>query len=113
MKRAASPLPRSCGGRVTASSSRATSLPHCKQLESPTPIDLLLAELIMPKGGVNGLAMARMARMRRPTIKVLHCTGYDVGEQTDARVVRKPVSDERLLLEVGQVLAVSDTAIKD
>ena len=36
-------------------------------LESQGPVDLLLVDLIMP--GVNGFALARMARLRRLDLK--------------------------------------------
>jgi CheY-like chemotaxis protein len=42
------------------------------------PIDLLITDLVMP-AGVNGFALARMARKQRPDIKVIYITGYSLA----------------------------------
>ena len=80
-----------------------------KELESERPLDLLITDIVMPQR-VNGLALARMARMRRPSLKVIYVTGYDIpGVENEALgpVLRKPVDNENLLSEVRQVLAVA------
>lgn len=66
------------------------------------PVDLLVADIVVP-GGVNGLALARMARMKRSKVKVIYVTGYDIPEARESGlgpVLQKPVPDELLLLEV-------------
>jgi CheY-like chemotaxis protein len=76
-------------------------------LEGDAPIDLLLTDIVMPSR-VNGVALSRMARMRRRDIKVLYLTGYDIpGIDREALgpVLRKPVSPEDLIGEVERVLA--------
>src|SRR6476661_6099750 len=40
-----------------------------ENLESTRPIDLLITDIVMPDR-VNGVALSRMARMRRPDLKV-------------------------------------------
>lgn len=80
-------------------------------LESGQPIDLMFTDIVMPDR-VNGLALARMARLRRPTIKLLYVTGYDIpGLATEALgpILRKPVADEELLAAVRQLLSSSGT----
>jgi CheY-like chemotaxis protein len=76
-------------------------------LEGRSPVDLLVTDVIFP-GQVHGLALARMARMRRPGIKTLYLTGFDVPE-TEAealgKVLRKPISNEQLISEVRLALA--------
>lgn len=80
--------------------------PALEALEA-APVDVLVADLVIP-GGVNGMALARMARVRRPSIKTVYVTGYDLGELTtdaDGPILRKPVSDEHLLDAIRGVLA--------
>jgi CheY-like chemotaxis protein len=75
-------------------------------LDEGRPFDLLCTDLVMPEG-MGGLALARLARARRPSLKVLYVTGYDVGlrQDTDAIVLRKPVQPESLLVEVERIMA--------
>lgn len=71
-------------------------------LEGDAPIDLLLVDIVMPDR-VNGLALARMARLRRPGIAVIYVSGYDIpGLEGEALgpILRKPV-DADLLLETA------------
>ena len=81
--------------------------PALEALESDGPIDLLVTDIVMPSR-VNGVALSRMARMRRRDIKVLYVTGYDIpGVEREALgpVLKKPVSHEQLIAEVERVLA--------
>ncbi len=76
-------------------------------LEAEQPIDLLLVDIVMPDG-VNGLALSRMARLRRRDLKVLYITGYNIpGVEREALgpILRKPVENDVLLEEVGRLLA--------
>src|SRR5579862_3850959 len=62
-------------------------------LETDRPIDLLLADIVMPDR-VNGIALSRMARLRRRDIKVVYITGYQIpGIDREALgpILRKPV----------------------
>jgi CheY-like chemotaxis protein len=80
-------------------------------LESEQSIDLMVTDIVMPDR-VNGLALARMARLRRPGIKLLYITGYDIpGLATEALgpLVRKPFADEELLSAVRQLLHPPDS----
>jgi CheY-like chemotaxis protein len=86
-----------------------TAPDHCialEQLESKQPVDLLLTDLVMPDR-VNGMALARMARLRRPGIGVLYMTAYDIpGAEQEAigPILHKPVDNEVLIQEVGRIL---------
>jgi CheY-like chemotaxis protein len=77
-----------------------------EDLESTRPVDLLITDIVMPDR-VNGIALSRMARMRRPELKVIYLTAYDIpGVEDDAigPVLRKPVDEDRLVAEVRSVL---------
>jgi CheY-like chemotaxis protein len=76
-------------------------------LEAERPLDLLIADVVMP-GSVNGFALSRMARMRRRDLKVLYLTGYHIpGADQEALgpILRKPFEAEDLLREVESMLA--------
>jgi len=78
-----------------------------EDIESTRPIDLLITDIVMPDR-VNGLALSRMARMRRPELKVIYLTAYDIpGVEDEAAgpVLRKPIDEEQLITEVRRVLA--------
>jgi CheY-like chemotaxis protein len=75
-------------------------------LEGGAPLDLLVVDIVMPDG-VNGLALARMARLRRPSLKIIYLTGYDISGNSDEAlgpIIRKPVDNDLFLAEVGRAL---------
>ncbi len=76
-------------------------------LEAEQPLDLLLVDIVMPDG-INGIALSRMARMRRRDLKVIYITGYNIpGVEREALgpVLQKPVDNQRLIDEIARVLA--------
>jgi DNA-binding NtrC family response regulator len=70
-------------------------------IESDTRLDLLITDIVMPHR-VNGFALARMALMKRPQLKVIYLTGFsDLPlQEAEGQVLRKPVSDDALLAAV-------------
>ena len=81
-------------------------IPALKHLDSCERIDLLLTDIVMPDR-VNGLALARMARMRRPGLGVIYFTAYDIpGAEDEAlgRILRKPFDSDQLLRVIRQEL---------
>ncbi|HUB12398.1 MAG TPA: response regulator [Acetobacteraceae bacterium] len=97
-------LLRQAGYEVTAAADFRLAL---DTLEADQPLDLLLLDIVMP-GSVNGLALARMARMRRQGLKIIYMTGFEItGAEREALgpILRKPVENARLLAEVKQALA--------
>jgi CheY-like chemotaxis protein len=78
-----------------------------EEIESTRPIDVLITDIVMPDR-VNGVALSRMAQMRRPGLKVIYLTGYDipgVEDEANGPVLRKPIDDEHLVAEVRSILA--------
>jgi CheY-like chemotaxis protein len=76
-------------------------------LEGSQPVDLMLTDIVMPQR-VNGLALARMARMRRPGLKIVYMTGYDLaGAEREAlgSILRKPFENDALIAEVERSIA--------
>ena len=95
---------RAAGFEVSLSPDHRLAL---EDLESARPIDLLITDIVMPER-VNGVALSRMAQMRRPGLKVIYLTGYEipgVEDEANGPVLRKPIDDEQLLAEVRRVLA--------
>jgi len=81
--------------------------PALEILEAERPIDLMLVDIVMPDG-VNGLALARMARLRRRELKIIYITGYSIpGIEREAlgTILCKPIDDQVLLEEVQRALA--------
>ena len=78
---------------------------HCRSWKAKDQVDLLVVDLVMP--GVNGFALARMARMRRHDLKVVYVTGYDDIPVIEAMgpILRKPVGAEMLVATVRRELS--------
>jgi DNA-binding response OmpR family regulator len=76
-----------------------------KLLESGKHISALVIDLHLP--GVNGFALARMARMKHRGIKIIHITGADNVPLHEANgpVLRKPLAAEVLLTTIRKELA--------
>lgn len=76
-------------------------------LESDALVDLLVCDIVMPDR-VNGLALGRMARLRRPELKIIYITGHDIpGLEDEALgpVLRKPMDNDLFVAEIARVLA--------
>jgi CheY-like chemotaxis protein len=74
-------------------------IPALKHLDSGERIDVLLTDIVMP-GRVNGLALSRMARLRRPGLGVVYITAHDfpgAEEDAEGQNLPKPFASEQLL----------------
>jgi len=81
-------------------------------LESSATVDLMITDVTMPNR-VNGFALARMASLRRPGLKLVYISGFDVPTaEALGPVLRKPVADELLLVTVAEALASNDPGDK-
>jgi DNA-binding NtrC family response regulator len=86
------------------------SMPAIDALEHPKRIELLITRVRFPLGTPNGAALARMARLKRPGIKVLFTSFPDVRQHIDSLGVflPRPFSTDELLETVGRMLGQSD-----
>ena len=94
---------REAGFRVTTASHFSSAL---AVLDGNDAVHLLLLDIAMP-GGVNGVALSRMGRMRRPDLRVVYLTGYEIpGLENEALgpVLRKPVANDTLISVIKEVL---------
>ena len=76
-------------------------------LERDEPVDLLITDIVMPNR-VNGLALSRMARMRRHGLRTIYVSGYDIAgfeHEVMGTLLLKPVSDDVLLAEIARTLS--------
>lgn len=71
------------------------SLSALAELQNEQRIDLMLADIRMPQGQPHGLALGRMAQMRRPSLPLIFLTAYDdlaeAAEAMPCTVLRKTV----------------------
>jgi CheY-like chemotaxis protein len=71
--------------------------------ETVQDIDVLVADVVMPHGHPNGFAVAQMARMRNPDLKVVYMSGYEILRKDltqGDRVLLKPFSPSDLVAEI-------------
>ena len=78
-------------------------------LDSGRQIDLVLADLVMPKGQPNGISLVRMAKTKRPDIKVALVTAYRdfAGDESamPCMVFHKPLDLATFSQEIGKILS--------
>ncbi len=97
-------LLRRAGYKVTVATDFQVAL---EVLEAEGQVDLLMSDIVMPSS-VNGIALSRMARLRRRDLKVLYLTGYNIpGIENEALgpILRKPIDDALLVSEIERLLA--------
>jgi CheY-like chemotaxis protein len=79
-------------------------------LESSRPIDLMLTDVRLATGTPHGFALGRMARVRRPEIRIVYVTGVaEIPESEIATalgpILTKPIEPAVLLEEISRALA--------
>jgi CheY-like chemotaxis protein len=77
-----------------------------KTLDTDTRIDVLLTDIVLPARQPHGLALARMARRKRPDLAVIYMTGYDeLGKDVDGdKILLKPLEPQTVLDEINASL---------
>jgi CheY-like chemotaxis protein len=79
-------------------------------IEAAGSLDLLLTDVVMP--GLNGFNLARMAIVKRPSLKLLYLTAFaetelvarDTGSRY-GRMLTKPIAIGALLAEIAAALS--------
>lgn len=71
-------------------------------------VDLLITDVRMP--GVDGLQLARQAKVMRPNIRIIYISGFEISVApgagpTHGPVMAKPIHPPDLLEEIGRALA--------
>jgi CheY-like chemotaxis protein len=75
-------------------------------LDDERPIDVMCTDVVMPDG-LGGVALARLARLRRPNLKIIYVTGYEIpglADHAKAPVLQKPVMTSQLVAEIGRLI---------
>jgi PAS domain S-box-containing protein len=98
---------RELGYRVETAENAETAM---QKIRTPTKIDLLFTDIIMP-GGINGRQLAEEARAVRPDLKVLFTSGFpgdslgNVELEAGAALLGKPYRRIDLARKLHEVLA--------
>jgi len=77
-------------------------------LESDAPLDVLLCDIRMPQDTPQGFSIARMALVRRPRLRVLFITAFDLPPNdrvVDSKALSKSLGDDMIVLEVEEACA--------
>jgi CheY-like chemotaxis protein len=75
-------------------------------LDDERPIDVMCTDVVMPDG-LGGVALARLARLRRPNLKIIYVTGYEIpglADHAKGPVLQKPIMTSQLVAEIGRLI---------
>lgn len=85
--------------RVTTAEHFAAALDLLESADEPS---ILVADLVIPRS-INGVLLARMARLRQPSIATIFVTGYrmpDMEQMALGPVLQKPVEPAELIATI-------------
>jgi DNA-binding NtrC family response regulator len=82
------------------------SMQALRELEASRHAELLITSVNFERGKPNGLALARMTRMRRPDLKVIFTDGPDAEEHVnrDGMFLPSPLHPGRLADMVARLM---------
>jgi len=82
------------------------SMRALRELEASRHAEVLITSVNFEPGKPNGLALARMTRMRRPNLKVIFSNGPDAEEHVsrDGVFLPSPVQPDRLAETVARLM---------
>jgi CheY-like chemotaxis protein len=86
------------GYRVLAAADGEAAL---RTLAADQAVDVLFTDVVMP--GLDGFALARLALVLRPELRVVYASGYFVGLVPAAPLLAKPYRPAQLAAEIGRV----------
>jgi len=99
-------LLRSLGYAVT---SAPDGMEAMRIIEEQPTIDLVFTDIVMP--GMDGIVLADMVKLRRPTLKILYTTGYrDIARAKSeagilhGKILEKPYRPAELETEIQRLL---------
>jgi CheY-like chemotaxis protein len=98
---ATSKVIRGAGHRVITFTDSRKAL---RVLETVQDFDVVVADVVMPDGHPNGFAIAQMARVRNPALKVVYISGYELLSRDLAageKVLLKPFAPADLIGEIA------------
>jgi CheY-like chemotaxis protein len=98
---------RSAGHRVITFTDSRKAL---RILETVQDFDVVVTDVVMPDGHPNGFAIAQMARVRNPDLKVVYISGYELLSKdltAGEKVLLKPFSPGELVVEIESRLRAS------
>jgi DNA-binding LytR/AlgR family response regulator len=87
----------------------ADSMQALNVLDTPQHLDLMVVDVLMPEGRPHGLALARMASLRRPGLKVVYITAY--YDQLPAGVVARNAPIIRKTSRIEDVVRAIEDAL--
>ena len=78
-------------------------------------VDLMIVDYVMP--GMNGLEVARLGRLKRPSLPILFVTGFAdtavlAAETTSDHILRKPFTVADLVAKIDAVLRIASTRLR-
>ena len=91
-----------------------SSLEAIDALEAPERVELLVTRMIFPQGQPNGQSLGRMARLKRPGVKVLFVARPENRENADGigEFLAIPITGPELVEAVKRALVADESRVR-